>query len=158
MSSVYIPKNEYKIKVITKPIKINKTSKIFPYKSDLKINCDDNIFKLSNYNYKAEKEFIWTPKSCKSVEINVFFDNIQLKKIYTGKDSFFLFLKDIGNNNLRLTTKNSVTNKSLMLDKGLQWVDLYYKLSNVKDILRINKQKNIKIPKLISQCKSNNEI
>lgn len=152
-SDNYVPKNEYLISIETKPMGINHESTILPFRNELRINCENEIFVLNNYNYKNQKDFIWEPKSCKSVIVTVFFENIIFEKRYEKKNSFLDFVDDIKNGNIRLTLNNLVTNKAIMKNNNLKWVDVHFNLSNYKELLKINNQNKLAIPKRIAQCK-----
>ena len=79
-------------------------------------------------------------------------DNIKFKKLYQGKSSFLKFLKDVKNGHLRLSRKNLVSKKSIMINNKLSWIDVYYSLSNIKELLKIDQQKKITVPKTITKC------
>lgn len=154
--NTYIDKNEYNILLKAKPLKVNSESKILPYRSSLKIECLDKVFTFNNYNFKSEKYFNWKPSQCGTVEINVEFENAIVKRVYKNKNGFSDFLRDYRNGYKRIEiNKNDFFYKKLN-NNNVKWINVYFDISNINELLKVNKNIKINIPEEIATCKKGN--
>jgi hypothetical protein len=153
----YKQKSEYKVNISTIPISVNRDSKLFPNSSSLTIDCNDSRFTLNNYNYKNNKVFKWEPEKCKSeyVSISIKFKDFTVFKTYKGEKSFEKFLIDFRNGYTRFyLNKDKHIDNNIIKNANLKWIDLNYKISNIDELLKVNKYKKTLVPLDIVECRN----
>jgi len=87
-------KGKYSVLLMANPTSVNKGARMIPHAVSLELTCGSEITRLVNLQYPVRQNFIWKPKDCQAVSLNIEIGSLLLEKKYEGQYSFARFIKD----------------------------------------------------------------
>jgi len=84
----------YRLNISALPTDVNVEASVKPHETGLTVHCLNGNQGLLNQNYPVSRHFVWAPRDCGNVEIEIKIGKLTLRKLYTGYRAFIRFLDD----------------------------------------------------------------
>lgn len=147
--------NEFTVKISALPTGINQTATISPFATYIDLHCADEVQTLANYNYSASNDFIWSLEKCGDVTLRIEVGEYSLRKTYSGRKGFALFLADFRDGRHIFNAKDFPDQESQLNNASVKAIDVNYKISGQRPVIRMLTAVPLSPPTKVMACWSN---
>ena len=147
--------NEFTVKISALPTGINQSATISPFATYIDLHCADEVQTLANYNYSASNDFIWSLEKCGDVTLRVEVGEYSLRKTYTGRKGFALFLADFRDGRHIFKPSDFPDHESQLKNSSVKAIDVNYKISGQRPVIKMLTAVPLSPPKQVMACWSN---
>lgn len=146
---------EFTVKIGALPTGINQSASISPYATYIDLHCADEIQTLANYNYSASNDFIWSLEKCGDVTLRIEVGEYSLRKTYSGRKGFALFLSDFRDGRRIFTPADFPEQASQLNNASVQAIDVNYKITGQRPVIQTLTAVPLSPPDEVITCWSN---
>ncbi|MCA1786863.1 MAG: hypothetical protein LC657_12885, partial [Desulfobacteraceae bacterium] len=127
--------DEYVVTIQTAPIEMNTESAIRPYSNTLVLECADKKTELVNNNFLETKKFIWKPATCGDVTLDIVFEDLVVKKSYSGRLGFAKFLSDFSDGSKRFAVTDFPAATGYLTNNNVTDINVSYQIQGIEPVL-----------------------
>ena len=146
---------EFTVKISALPTGINQSATISPYATYIDLHCADDVQTLANYNYSASNDFIWSLEKCGDVTLRIEVGEYSLRKTYSGRKGFALFLADFRDGRHIFRPKDFPEQASQLTNASVIAIDVNYKITGQRPVIQMLTSVPLSPPKQVMACWSN---
>lgn len=146
---------EFTVKISALPTGINQSATISPYATYIDLHCADNVQTLANYNYSASNDFIWSLEKCGDATLRIEVGEYSLRKTYSGKKGFALFLADFRDGRRIFSPNDFPEQASQLTNAAVKAIDVNYKITGQRPVIQMLTAVPLSPPKQVMTCWSN---
>jgi type VI secretion system protein ImpL len=147
--------NEFTVKISALPTGINQSSTISPFATYIDLYCADEVQTLSNYNYSATNDFVWSLEKCGDVTLRIEVGEYSLQKTYAGRKGFSLFLADFRDGRRIFSPDDFPDHASQLRNASVKAIDVNYKIKGQRPVIQMLTAVPLTPPQQVVTCWSN---
>lgn len=147
--------NEFTVKIGALPTGINQSATISPFATYVDLHCADAVQTLANYNYSASNDFIWSLEKCGDVTLRIELGEYSLRKTYSGRKGFSLFLADFIDGRHIFKPEDFPEQASQLINSSVKAIDVNYTIKGQGPVIQMLTAVPLSPPKQVIACWSN---
>lgn len=144
--------NEFTVKISALPTGINQSATISPYATFIDLHCAEDIQTLANYNYSASNDFVWSLESCGDVTLRIEVGEYSLRKTYSGRKGFALFLSDFRDGRRIFSPDEFPEQASQLRNASVKAIDVNYKITGQRPVIQTLTAVPLSPPQKVMAC------
>ncbi|MFP4453327.1 MAG: type VI secretion protein IcmF/TssM N-terminal domain-containing protein [Desulfobacterales bacterium] len=130
-------KSEYEVGLEALPTDTNPGAKIIPHSTRLELQCAKGDQILENYNYPVSKTFVWSPKNCGDVILEISVGDLTLREKYSGSIPFARFLKHFSKGRHIFEAGHFRDEAPALKRMGIKYIKVRYNVSGAGPVIKL---------------------